>query len=140
MRALLTADPHLASHVDFDTLQTPLATAARRGKAEVVAYLLQHGAAVNQSGKVENRALPPLLHAAETGQTTVLTLLLQGGADIRACARDNADALWLAMKNDHPESVRILLEHGMNPNRGIGGVPPLRYARLHGLARRWCAC
>ena len=134
VRALVEAEPRLVAQVDEDTLQTPLAVAARRGQAEITAYLLAHGAPMNQYGKVDNRELSPLLHAAEAGQSAVLTLLLQRGADVSALDRAQEDALWLAVVNDHPESVRVLIEHGMNPNHAVHAMPPLRYVRLHSLS------
>jgi len=57
-----------------------------------------------------------LLLAAYEGDTTQVQQLLAEGADINALDEANWDALHIAVRRNHVETARTLLEQGANPN------------------------
>jgi len=96
-----------------------LAEAARKGDAVAVKKLLDDGVDVNTKFRYGATALS---YASDRGHLDVAKLLVDRGADVNA--RDtfyNATPLTWAVtpamgrKPQHPEIVRLLLEHGAQP-------------------------
>jgi hypothetical protein len=96
-----------------------LAEAARKGDAAAVKKLLDDGVDVNTKFRYGATALS---YAADRGHLDVAKLLVDRGADVNA--KDtfyNATPLTWAVtpamgrKPQHPEIVRLLLEHGAQP-------------------------
>jgi ankyrin repeat protein len=90
--------------------RTRLMYAALKGDVERARFLVERGAAVNDSsgwGTV-------LMHASSYGHLeTVRCLLVQGGADVNlARTVDGWTPLMLAATMGHLDIVRLLLEHG----------------------------
>ena len=56
----------------------PLHEACNHGYAEIVAYLLDHGASVDAAGPGD---MTPLIDACEGGNMNIVTLLLERGAN-----------------------------------------------------------
>ena len=82
--------------------------AVRQGDLATVTALLDQGADVNAKFRYGSTAL---FKAAERGHTEIVKLLLARGADVTV--KDtfyNATAMTWALSNDHPETVRALLE------------------------------
>lgn len=82
--------------------------AVRQGDVTAVTKLLDQGVDVNARFRYGATAL---FKAAERGHTEVVKLLLARGADVTV--KDtfyNATAMTWALSNDHPETVRALLE------------------------------
>lgn len=79
-RALLTADPNLASATEEPGRNSALHIAAGSGDTAVVELLLAFGANPNALDAGDNAS--PLHHAAERGRLEVVKLLLAAGADI----------------------------------------------------------
>ncbi|XP_065343485.1 tonsoku-like protein [Cloeon dipterum] len=74
---------------------TPIHEAAHHGHAEVVKFLIENGANVNEQGKFDAKAVDgftPLIDAASWGQVTVMELLLDMGAkvELKTTKRENA--------------------------------------------------
>lgn len=73
-----------------------------------------------------------LLWAAKHGQKSTAEQSLQGGGDINV-VDDEVTPLYLAAKNSHVELVRLLLEHGADPNfKGSSNWTPLFEAAANG--------
>lgn len=119
---------------------TPLQQAVLELNFEMTRLLLQCGADVN----AKSANFVSAMHiASHMGQKHVMELLLDAGADIDARADINAGAdvnagadinarenflgtpLWLAALENHPRTVKFLLDHGADPNISLGpfGTP-----------------
>ncbi|MGC4017219.1 MAG: ankyrin repeat domain-containing protein [Luteolibacter sp.] len=107
-------------------------TASRSGNAELVAYLLDHGANANlpiqskQTDYSQNGYRP--LHFAANGAVT--KLLLDHGAEVNRQAKDGKTPLHLAKD---PESVQLLLDHGARVDLRDGA----KQQPLHSLASEY---
>ncbi len=93
---------------------TPLAAAAHRGRAEMVAFLLDHGAAVE--GSPEGGVIPLVLCASACWYDfeDCARLLLDHGANVNATDSSGNTALIHAARNRSGSAsfVRLLLERG----------------------------
>ncbi|KNG86304.1 hypothetical protein ANOM_005211 [Aspergillus nomiae NRRL 13137] len=98
--------------------------AAMYGYAEVIALLLDAGAAVGSCD---------LLNAACSGSVAVVSLLLDKGADIQEKAYISEEtALHVAVRHHHPEVVRVLLKSGAKTDvMDHYGYTPLAFAIGH---------
>jgi ankyrin repeat protein len=106
--------------------ETCLTSASKRGDAEMVQALLAAGANVAAGASWPGQA--PLIWAAEDGDPQTLTSLLQHGA---GKVQPHLDiALSSAAMRGSLAAVRLLIEHGANPNAPspIGGYTPLMCA------------
>ena len=94
---------------------TALMAAARHGRTEMVADLLQRDADVDVN-LADNDGLTALIIAAEEGHTEVVTALLQRDADINHANGDGWTALMFAAYHGRTEIVRALLQRGADIN------------------------
>jgi hypothetical protein len=122
-RMLLGAVPLvLAAAVAFGQSASPadkaeaLAEAARKGDASVVKKLLDEGVDVNTKFRYGATALS---YACDRGYLEVVRLLVDRGADVNATDSfyKQTPLAWaispaMGRKPQHPEIVRVLLEHG----------------------------
>jgi ankyrin repeat protein len=99
------ADVNYTSLIDYP----PLYVAAREGHAEVVELLAKAGADVNVATSGEWRPIHVAYDFAH-----VVRVLLDNGADINAVS-NSGTALYLAAKWDHPDVVKVFLEHLPKP-------------------------
>lgn len=90
---------------------TPLTAAAERGQLPAVAWLLDHGAAVNQ---LEGGGNSALFYAAFQGHGDVADLLLRQGADpnLKGGGRQNLSPLMIAEQQGHLELAARLRAGG----------------------------
>jgi len=113
---------------------TPLAYAAREGCMECVRILVEAGADVNQ---ITNYGWSPLLTATQNRHYKLGVYLMEHGANVNLPNKGGWTPLYLATDNrniesgdypvrkpdmDHLDYIRLLLEHGANPNTRICGV------------------
>lgn len=101
------------------------------GNLALAEWLLERGATPND--------FESLYHSTELGHADGLRLLLRYGAKA-----EGTNALPRAMDFDNLEMVRLLLEHGADPNEGVqsdhpSGQPPVVIPGLHQAARRMCS-
>ena len=107
---------------------TALTFAAREGDLESAQYLLDRGADVNETTEY---AWTPLLTATNNRHYTLAKLLIDRGADVNIANKGGWTPLYLATDNrniesgdypvpkadmDHLAFIRMLLDHGANPN------------------------
>ncbi|KAI3929889.1 hypothetical protein MKW98_004043 [Papaver atlanticum] len=106
----------------------PLHHAIFKGYLDIVRYLLEKGANTDASS---DQNYTPLHIAAKTGDTKIITLLLSRGVHIYAATRIGS-ALQYAAGHGHRDAVKVLLDHGANPNAVIsqGMLRPLMAAIL----------
>ncbi len=101
VRALVEAEG-CNGHAWHELVTTPLMRAAQVGDADLVAYLIEAGAAID--------------FRAPSGSASVI----------------RTTALWLAVEAEHPEVVALLLAAGADPNvESEDGVPALFVAASH---------
>jgi ankyrin repeat protein len=94
-------------------LLTLAAVACQRDVAE---QLIAAGASVNGIGDST-----PLAAAAGSGATSVAALLIQHGARVDKIDQDGQTALEGAVRLRRLSTVQLLLSHGSDPNRMVGG-------------------
>jgi ankyrin repeat protein len=105
---------------------TCLTSASKRGDAEMVKALIEAGAEVGAGASWFGR--PPLVWAAEEGNMETVACLLEHGA---SKVQQHLDmALSSAAWRGPVAAVRLLIEHGANPNAPspIAGYTPLMWA------------
>jgi hypothetical protein len=108
-----------------------LQLAAWRGHTEAVAWLLDHGAAVNREGKQWSA----LHYAAFAGHDDLLKLLLSRGGDVNAQTPNQSTVLMMAAHEGHEDAVQELLKAGADPRpKNDWGDTALTWAmRYHNL-------
>jgi ankyrin repeat protein len=95
---------------------TPLIYAAFKGNEEMMNYLLDHGAAVNDTNSYGWLAIH---YAARDGKTEILKQLLAHHSDVNKVGRTTIGKLtplMLAVRNGHFEACVLLLQAGANTN------------------------
>lgn len=110
---------------------TPLVFAAREGDIESARLLIDAGADVNQTTYF---GWTPLLTATNNRNYQLGALLIEAGADVNIANGDAMTPLYLATDNrnieggdypvpkpdmDHLEFIRLLLDHGADPNHHV---------------------
>jgi ankyrin repeat protein len=110
----LGADPEQRVGEHHETY--PLRWAAGRGRPDLVAALLEGGAAPgghpNELGFWQES---PAWMAASRGATGILEMLLDHGASIDGSDAEGGKPLLAAVCEGHPDTVRLLLERGARP-------------------------
>ncbi|XP_026458567.1 ankyrin-1-like [Papaver somniferum] len=91
---------------------TPLHHAVIKGHFDTVRYLLEKGANADASN---NRNIAALHFAAKSGDAKIITLLLSKGVRLDIATRYGT-ALQCAASLGHRDAVKMLLDHGANPN------------------------
>lgn len=136
VREMLEQDPALAR--SDSSLGGPLFTAARSGRAEIVAALLEFGADPN---KTNNKGNTPLWFAAQSparpasNRIAVMKILLNAGADIDQRCENGTTALHFAAWRGPAEVVEFLLSQGASD--GIAderNKTPLDHAKEMGIS------
>jgi ankyrin repeat protein len=110
------------------TGETPLMTCARTGSSDAVRMLLVRGADANAKEPTQNQTA--LMWAAAQQHPKVLQILSEAGADLQAHTKAGFTALHFAARVGDMESIRTLLDAGVDvniktqpdvdPNRGQG--------------------
>ncbi|KAI9702725.1 MAG: hypothetical protein M1820_006109 [Bogoriella megaspora] len=101
LEALINAGAQVQGH-------SALQIAARGGSTEVVAYLLERGAAIDETPDDYAGVGNALCEAASEGRTEVAKLLLEKGANIEAKNPSGKTALNVAEANGHTACVDVL--------------------------------
>lgn len=109
--------------------EAPLAQAAARNDVAALRQLLADGQKPDEAAD----SWTALIWAARAGSVEAINVLLDAGADVNlpGPTGDNWDATPLqhAILERQVAAVRLLLEHGADPNRGAGGgLTPLSLA------------
>jgi ankyrin repeat protein len=94
---------------------TPLDLAAEQNDTNMIAFLLDRGAAIED--KQGYRNLCTALHcAAARGNIAAIAFLLSRGANVNSLDRDNETPLHYAASNDRADAVTYLVTHGAHIN------------------------
>ncbi len=123
------ADPN--AH-DSSRGYTPLDIAVVAESPEVVSALIKAGSHVDSLVADFGTRRTPLSLAAETGNVEITRLLLNQGAEVDLCYPDTATALSYACTSRNPDCVKLLLDHGADPNAHGRLSSPLSLASAYG--------
>jgi ankyrin repeat protein len=96
------------------TGETPLMTCARTGNADAVRMLLVRGADVN--AKEPNQNQTALMWAASERHPKVAQVLVEANADLQAHTKAGFTAMHFAARMGDMESIRTLLDAGVDVN------------------------
>lgn len=110
---LLTDNPRIINSRDGQG-DTALIIAISREDSDWTGFLLKKGADVNLSGHGGDT---PLIAAARVGFEDAIEWLITLGATVDATNRMGETPLIVAVQQRQPQIVRILLDHGANPDR-----------------------
>jgi uncharacterized protein len=133
VQRLVGGDPRLLNAKGRWSGSTPLMLASRAGRAEVMRWLVDRGAAV---GERSNNGYTALSLASSRGHTPVVRLLLEGGADPTFVHAFGSSPLIEACKEGRLEALRCLLDHPSAAatinHRDSGGTTALYWACVFG--------
>jgi uncharacterized protein len=105
---------------------TPLAAAALGGHTEVVKLLLSHGAQTDTSTETGESAL---VLAVRMNRLATAAALLNAGASLTVKNRQGDGLCMVAIAENFPDMLALLLKHGVNPNTlDRDGLAPLYWA------------
>ena len=97
---------------------TAIMKASRRcNGSNIVAFLLENGANINDKEVRDTIDQIPLIVAADGGCKDIVEMLLEAGADIEHRNDQGETALIAAAQNGHKEIVQMLLDAGANVNQ-----------------------
>jgi len=115
----------------IDIGATPLDRAAYNGHLNVVSYLLEKKATVNQA---RPNGVTPLYLACQNKHKQVVDILIKYSANVNQSGNNDVSPLFIASQKGHSEIVEILLKHGAIPNfaRNDDGTTPLFIASQNG--------
>ena len=104
--------------------QTPLHLASYYGNVEIVRLILDHGAdpEVNAEGEKPLHRVSYGKYRSQEDGVRVAQLLLERGADVNGRRNDHQTPLHLASYSGNVEIVRLLLDHGADPEANAEGV------------------
>jgi hypothetical protein len=90
--------------------------ASEIGRLEIVNYLIEHGAIIDQDfhGWIHEYWISVLMVASQNGHLEVVKCLIQHGANVNAVDDGGKTALLLASEKGHLEVVKCLIERGAN--------------------------
>ena len=111
-----------------DGVYTPLTTAIRDNRTEILSYLLSRGADPNVLGEGL-----PLINASRYADPHRLKMLLDAGADVNRKDDNGSTALMAACEKGLIENVKILMERGGDVDLADrGGKTAMDYAVTEG--------
>jgi cytochrome c len=102
--------------------------AAKKGDVAAISAALDAGANINES----DGAATPLYYAVQGAQLGAAKLLIERGADVNTVSIFSDTPLGPAVERRNIELIRLLLDHGANPNSAVGRQTVLHFAAARG--------
>lgn len=133
IKLIMNYDVDIDGQVSYG--DTPLLKALENNKFEIAKYLIEQGADLNIPNSF---GYSPFTGICMTGNMDLLQLAIDNGGRINESymvtnnnnfGAFNFNALQMAVKNNHYEIVKILLENGGNPNVKTDGISSLDIAK-----------
>jgi L-ascorbate metabolism protein UlaG (beta-lactamase superfamily) len=115
VKKLLEVDPNLLN-TGNRLQQTPLLMASFGGHADIVRFLIEKGARIDQP---DSFGATPLHMAVLGGQAEIVELLIAKGADVNIKSRNGKIPLQMAFENDAPAVVEVFIKHGLAVDSNI---------------------
>eukprot|EP00029_Vermamoeba_vermiformis_P006937 TRINITY_DN2860_c0_g1_i1.p1 TRINITY_DN2860_c0_g1~~TRINITY_DN2860_c0_g1_i1.p1 ORF type:complete len:699 (+),score=132.14 TRINITY_DN2860_c0_g1_i1:64-2160(+) len=128
LKDLLTKDPNLLNSLDGDNKCTALYHACRRGKIDIVNYLIEKGADVNLGDKTGKNPLHLTARSTRDENFDCFKALIKASTiDVNAGDYLKRTALHMAVCKGRQETVRLLVTHDkINVNvQDVDGITPL---------------
>ena len=100
---------------------TPLFAAVQKGNENIVKYLVEHGADVNE----EIYGNTPLFAAVKKSNENIVKYLVEHDADVNHKNACGETSLFAAARRGNENIIKYLVEHGADVNEGIYGNTPL---------------
>ncbi|KAH7367166.1 ankyrin repeat-containing domain protein [Plectosphaerella cucumerina] len=111
-------------------MDTALTSACLHKRMDIVKLLLDSGADINLQSPY---AIPPIAAAVSTGSEDLIRLLISRGASVIPGQRSVCTSLWKSPRKDWTNTLRILLDAGLDANtRDYGGDSMLHRATASG--------
>jgi ankyrin repeat protein len=129
VKRLFALNPDIINELDREH-DTAIMKACRIcNTTNVVAFLLENGANINDKEYRDTIDQTPLIIAAFNGCTDIVIMLLNAGADIGHRNDQGENALISAAQEGHIDVVKVLLESGADINQAnVDGETPLELA------------
>jgi len=121
---ILALDRELVNKTD-NLGRTPLQIACNFGRLDIVEFLLERGADIDEDTLFGGT---PLQIACDSGKLDVVKFLLKNGADVNKAENDPDTPLLIACNNGHLDIVKLLLsKEGVDVNKedSLGQTPLL---------------
>lgn len=115
VKKLLEKDPNLLN-TGNRLQQTPLLMASYEGHANIVLFLIEKGAKIDQP---DSFGATPLHMAVLGGQTEIVELLISKGADVNIKSKNGKIPLQMAFEKDAPDIVEVFIKQGLAINSNI---------------------
>jgi hypothetical protein len=126
-------DSHGVADINRRANYESIVRAIDGGDAQSVRKLIGEGAAVDDTGRDDFPADPPITAAAANGNLAIVDVLLEAGANPNACCCSCITALHRAIEGGHSSVVTRLLEGGADPRIQYDGrMSTLELARRAG--------
>lgn len=109
--------------------RTPLHWAARMGRSDAIALLVDHGARVDVA---DHEGRTALHDACAQGHGETAALLLSAGASVDEPDRLGVTGLMLAAREGHAGVIDVLMDHGADP----GAIDDFGWSGVHHAADR----
>ncbi|KAK6206580.1 hypothetical protein LQW54_007650 [Pestalotiopsis sp. IQ-011] len=131
MKLFVDAD----AEIDPDTKRiSPLKSAARKGRLDLVKFLIEHGAQVNKNESAES---PALTDATHSGNLECVRYLLKSGADIEGKDQYRETAIFEATEGRHDVANFLLDQGAAVSSKGFKGrTLPMLYLSSASTLRR----
>jgi cytochrome c len=124
MRAVFSFLPILFCLIPATSEAATIHDAPKKGDVATISAALDAGANVNES----DGAAPPLYYAVQGAQLGAAKLLIERGADVNAPTAFGVAPLAPAVGKRNVELIKLLLDHGANPNSVVGTATVLHLA------------
>lgn len=121
-------DPNVHKKLPNTQGETPLCFASHLGKLDIVTFLLEHGADINEPEDLFFHT--PLMRASINGNDKVVLCLLKNGGDPNKQDRYLETALHQATRYNYSVIAKLLLDYGANLNlKNAAGQTPLEVGK-----------
>ena len=114
MYSVVKVKQHVLNADDNAVESLPIYQACTKNSIDIVPYLIDNGADINQPDESDDEGTTYLMHSVKN--TELCRLLIERGADVNAVDRFGYTVLHIAVAKGHLPAVRLLIENGCDPS------------------------